>query len=169
MLFFKDFIKKIEKNDNIELKEKETFSLETKQKIGKFGIIIPILAIGSFFIYSGTTNKEKTHLAYIFIGAFVCFLGLKQLFTILSYNITIDTVNKAIKSKEINLKFINIESCTLCELGFRRAIKPTLEIIYYDLENKKRLQIPLIMTNKVRFVLCFKKLLGKKFFIKSEN
>lgn len=169
MLFFKDFVKKIENSDSINLKEIESFSLETRQKIGKFGIIFPILAIGSFFIYTGVLNEEKINLAFIIIGGLVYFLGFRLFYNMISYKITIDTVQKTMKSKEIDLKFMNIEKCTLTELAFRRAIKPSLEIIYYDKENKKKLQIPLMMTNKVRFVLYFKKLLGKKFFIKSEN
>ena len=169
MLFFKDFIKKIENSDDIDLKETENFGLETRQKIGKFGIIFPIIAIGTFFIYTGFINEEKINLAFILIGGLVYFLGFRLMYNVISYKITINTIQKTMKSKEIDLKFVNIEKCILTELAFRRAIKPSLEIIYYDKDTKKKLQIPLMMNNKVKFVLCFKKLLGKKFFIKSEN
>lgn len=168
MLFFKDFIRKVEEGNYNDLKDKENFSLESMQKLGILGISFPILAIGVFSIYSATRGV-KFNYAIIIIGALLCLLAFKQFSKLFSFTITIDKTKKLIKSKEINLKFINIDTCTLKEMAFKRGIRPVLDIIYYDKEVKKQLIIPLIMNKKVRFVQYFKKLLGKKFLIKEEN
>jgi|GEM_PF-239838 len=167
MLFFEDFIKKIEES-NGEFKDKEEFSLDSLQKLAILGIGLPILSMGIFQIYYATRGI-KINYTLIIIGVIICFLALKQLSKLSSFTITIDKANKLVKSREINLKFINIDSCTLKEMSFKRKIKPALDIVYYDNGTKRQLIIPLIMNKKVMFVQYFKKLLGKKFLIKTGN
>ena len=161
MLFFNDFVKKIE-NSNEKLKDKERFGLESTQKIGKLGIIIPVLAIAIYWTVLGILN-EPIKYSNIIVGIVILIMGLFQLRSFLSYGISIDRVNKTIKSKEIDLSCNDIQQCTLEEMGFKRGVRPALNILYKDKDLTKKLLIPLIMNKKERFVLYFKDMLADRF------
>lgn len=161
MLFYEDFVKKIENADKIQLKKIEKFSVEMKKLISGLGIGIPLILIGLLqgYLHKGEGLKPiPCILALVFI-----FLGLKQLKTTLLYKISINTENKTLIGEKLVLDLSVVESCTLKEAKLGKNLQVILDIIT---TNRRQIIIPLYMKNKERFVLVIKEILAEKFFIK---
>lgn len=162
MLFYEDFVKKIESEKNIEVKNMEKFSVELKRLVGGLGIGIPLLLAGIYQGYMATRGEDVKVFSTVFALIFL-FLGLKQLKTTLMYKINVDTVKKILAGEKLVLDLNVVESCTLKEAKMGKNLQVILDIIT---TNKRQIIIPLYMKNKERFVLVMKTLLNEKFFIK---
>lgn len=162
MLFYEDFVKKIESEKNIEVKNMEKFSVELKRLVGGLGIGIPLLLAGIYQGYMATLGDDVKVFSTVFALIFL-FLGLKQLKTTLMYKINVDTVKKILAGEKLVLDLNVVESCTLKEAKMGKNLQVILDIIT---TNKRQIIIPLYMKNKERFVLVMKTLLNEKFFIK---
>ena len=161
MLFFDDFIKKIE-NTKVNAKEVEKFRLDGKKTTLLLGTGIPLELIGLFEIYSGYTAGMKW--IYFVLGAICIYLGFKQMKLIFSYGITLNFKEDRIKGQGVDLSFDDIEKCTLKEsiVGRGNRLQVVVEIDTFD---RRRIIIPLMMGRKVYFVALLKDKLGKKFNI----
>ena len=161
MLFYEDFVKKIDSTDKIQLKKIENFSVEIKKLVSGLGIGVPLILIGLLQAYLSKGDELKilpSILALIFI-----FLGLKQLKTTLFYRISVDTENKTLVGEKLVLDLNVVESCTLKEAKLGKNLQVILDIIT---TNRRQIIIPLYMKYKERFVLVMKEILKEKFFIK---
>ena len=161
MLFYEDFVKKIDSTDKIQLKKFENFSVEVKKLVSGLGIGVPLILIGLLQAYLSKGTELRilpSILALVFI-----FLGLKQLKTTLFYRISIDTETKTLVGEKLVLDLTVVESCTLKEAKLGKNLQVILDIIT---TNRRQIIIPLYMKNKERFVLVMKEILKEKFFIK---
>ena len=161
MLFYEDFVKSINSKNNIDMKEKEKFSLEIKRLVSGMGIGIPLILAGLFQGYLATVEKVRV-IPGVFAICFL-FLGIKQLKTALSYKISIDTEKKILTGEKLVLPMDKIESCTLEERKMGKSLQVILDIITIE---REQIIVPLYMNNKEKFVLVMKSLLNEKFFIK---
>ncbi|MCI6152086.1 hypothetical protein [Fusobacterium perfoetens] len=160
MLFYEEFIKKIRKD--LEVSGKEKFSLELKRTVMWLGTGIPFLIAGLLQIYIYLSSKD---IKDIVVGFIFLFLSFKHIKLFLSYGIVLDFDRDMLKSKDVELKFENIESCELREevVGKRGKVQPVLDIITFD---RRKIIIPLMMTKQVRFVSLVASRLKARFIIK---
>jgi hypothetical protein len=161
MLFYDDFIKKI-RDVKIQLKDKYSYGLNIRKKIVWLGTGIPITLIGGFQMWM-LKNNGGSSTGYLFSLLMILF-GIYNIKMAFSYRITIDTVTKKLKNKQIE---IDLDKVKLVEL--RKMVAPKskkleacLDIITHD---KKQIILPLIMNNKVEFVAVIKEITGDKFEI----
>lgn len=161
MLFFDDFIKKIEKTE-VKPKEIEKFSLEAKKTALLLGTGIPLVLIGIFELYMAYAQGMK--IAYLLMGAIFLFLAFKQMKLVFSYKLILNFKTNKLTSQGLDLSFDDIESCTLKEavLGRGNRIQVVMEIMTND---KRKIIVPLIMGRKLYFARIMKDTLGKKFII----
>ncbi len=160
MLFYEDFIKNI--NSNIEIKGKENFSLELKKALLWLGTGIPFFLAGILELFIGYHNNSTRD--YI-IGVIFLFLSIKHIKLYLNYKITLDFDKDLLISKDIeNISLADISSCTLKEevLGSGKKVQRILRVITI---NKNEIIIPLMMSNKLKFVSLLKSRLQEKFII----
>lgn len=159
MLFYEEFIKNIK--TDLKVQGKEKFSLELKRTAMWLGTGIPFLIAGLLQIYIYLSSKD---IKDIVVGVIFLFLSFKHIKLFLSYGIVLDFDKDILKSKDVELKFKDIESCELREevVGKRGKVQPVLDIITFD---RRKIIIPLMMTKQVRFVSLVASRLKTKFVI----
>ncbi|WP_022819702.1 hypothetical protein [Fusobacterium russii] len=161
MLFYEDLIKQLEKNkdEEINLKKIEKFSLNSNKTIIGYGIALPLIAVGLYQIYSYTVYKKwfLLILGMIFLG-----LGLKQFKNIFTYSVLIDTEIGKIKSGKLDMLLSNVKSLMLKEMKAGKKFVPVIDMITLD---RKQVIIPLYMRDQIRFISVLRKILGNKFNI----
>lgn len=161
MFFYDDFIKKIEKT-KVEYKPIRKYGLENKKMIMWLGTGVPLILIGLLQGYIGYTKNFS--IPYIAIAALLLFLGLKHLKNILMYKVVLDCQNKKIIGQGLDLKFSDIDTCTLKEavVGKGSRLQVIIRIITID---KREIIIPLIMGKKIDFICALRDELKEKFSI----
>ncbi|NME35245.1 hypothetical protein [Fusobacterium sp. FSA-380-WT-3A] len=159
MLFYEEFIKNIK--TDLKVQGKEKFSLELKRTAMWLGTGIPFLIAGLLQIYIYLSSKD---IKDIVVGVIFLFLSFKHIKLFLSYGIVLDFDKDILKSKDVELKFKDVESCELREevVGKRGKVQPVLDIITFD---RRKIIIPLMMTKQVRFVSLVASRLKTKFVI----
>lgn len=159
MLFYEEFIKNIK--TNLELKGKEKFSLELKRTIMWLGTGIPFFIAGLLQIYIYLSSQKIKDIG---VGLIFLFLSFKHIKLFLSYGIILDFDKDILKSKNLELKFEEIEICELKEeaVGKKGKVQPVLDIITLD---KRKVIIPLLMRKQLRFVSLVASRLKRKFNI----
>lgn len=162
MLFYDEFIKKINENTSTTYKDIEKYSLELKRKIMWLGTGIPILLIGIYQVYAGIQNNNNV--INIIFGLIFFYIAFKHIKTVVNYKIQIDNKNKILIYENIILNFSEIKSCVLREgtIGKKGGYQIILDII--TTEDKQYL-LPLMMGKKINFVKNIKYNLEEKFKI----
>ena len=159
MLFYEYLVKKIEMGKIEDIKKIEKFGLNKARNILGYGIAIPLILFGLFEVYLYTIH-HKWYL--LLIGALFFAIGLKQVKTVFTYSIKVDTEAKNIKFKNLNLNFDDIESGTLKEMKLGKKVLPVIDMITKD---RKQVIIPLYMNKQERFILLVKEILAERFSI----
>ena len=159
MLFYEDLVRKIEEEKIENIEKIEKFKLNGTKSLVGYGIAIPLILIGLFEIYSYTIY-HKWYL--LLIGALFFALGLKQVKTVFTYSIKVDTEAKNIKFKNLNLNFDDVESGTLKEMKLGKKVLLVIDMITKD---RKQFIIPLYMNKQERFILLVKEILAERFSI----
>lgn len=159
MVFYEEFIKGVEEA-KFQLQEVETFSPEAKKLVSGLGVGIPLILISLFQLYMAKLDGSMVRVGF---GVIFLYIGFKQLKTILSYKVKVDTVNKKLTVMKMELDLNQVESCTLKEGRVGKNLETVLDIITLD---KRQFIVPLYMNKKIRFVYCIKNILGNKFVIK---
>ena len=160
MLFYEVLVKKIEMGKIEDIKKIEKFGLNKARNILGYGIAIPLILFGLFEVYLYTIH-HKWYL--LLIGAPFFAIGLKQVKTVFTYSIKVDTEAKNIKFKNLNLNFDDVESGTLKEMKLGKRVVTVIDMITND---RKQIVIPLFMAKQVRFILLIKEILAERFSIK---
>lgn len=158
MLFFDEFIKKIEMKE-VALSGKYSYSLEFKKKLNWLATGVPLILMG---IYQGYTGYQLNKMPYYIFAIVLIVLGLRHFKMAFSYKIEIDFDNGTLKNDKLDLKLADIESATLKRMvapGSKR-LQACIDVITVD---RKEIIIPLIMTNKVEFTAAIKKQLNRNF------
>lgn len=160
MLFYEEFIKKID--GNIEGSGIEKFGLDMKKTVIWLitGILFFIAGILELYI-SWKKNFAKTDLI---IGIAFLILSFRHVRMYLSYKITLDFNERKLKSKGVNFEFKKVKSCVLREqvIGKKKRMEVVLDIVT---EEGQEIIIPLMMNNKLRFASLMKNQFGRKFTI----
>ncbi|WP_319370299.1 hypothetical protein [uncultured Ilyobacter sp.] len=161
MIFFDDFIKKVEKKD-LPLDGKYSFGLEIKKIVVWLGTGIPLMLLGAYQFALGYTQEMKT--GYMILGVILFILGLGHLWLAFSYKISVDFQTNALKNKKIDISLDEIEKCTMSKIVAPggKKIQTCVEIITKD---KRKVVIPLIMRNKINFAALLRKKLVNRFEI----
>lgn len=160
MFFYEDFIKKLDKN--IQGQGVEKFTLEAKRAAVWIGTGIPFLAAGILELYiSYAKNFAKTDLV---AGIIFIILSMRHLKLYFSYKITLDFNEKKLKSKDVSFDFEDVKSCVLKEqaVGKKKKLEAVLDVITNE---GQQIIIPLMMSNKIRFVSLLRNQLGRRFTI----
>ena len=111
MVFYEEFIKGVEEA-KFQLQEVETFSPEVKKLVSGLGVGIPLILISLFQLYMAKLDGSMVRVGF---GVIFLYIGFKQLKTILSYKVKVDTVNKKLTVMKMELDLNQVESCTLKE------------------------------------------------------
>ncbi|WP_319202841.1 hypothetical protein [uncultured Ilyobacter sp.] len=161
MIFFDDFIKKVEKKD-LPLDGKYSFGLEIKKIVVWLGTGIPLMLLGAYQFALGYTQGMK--IGYIIFGVVLFILGLGHLWLAFSYKISVDFQKNSLKNKKVDIVLDEIENCTMSKMVAPggKKLQTCVEIITKD---KVKVIIPLIMRNKINFAALLRKKLGNKFEI----
>ena len=93
MLFYEVLVKKIEMGKIEDIKKIEKFGLNKARNILGYGIAIPLILFGLFEVYLYTIHHKWL---LLLIGAPFCAIGLKQVKTVFTYSIKVDTEAKNI-------------------------------------------------------------------------
>ncbi len=160
MIFYDDFVKKLNEPYTKTLKPIEYFTLEIRRKTSLYGTAIPLTLIALYQFYLGLANGTK--IVNIVFGLVFLYLAFKNFRTIYVYRLKLDTVNEIIYMEKQEIKFSDIKSCTLKEgsAGKVKKLLPQLDIITND---NKQYIILLMMNRKFDLVMFFKMRLGTKF------
>lgn len=162
MLFYDDFIKKIKESSECKFSDLEKFGLELRRKIIWLGTAVPLMLIGIYFAYVGYLHDFRViNMLFAIIFFYIAFTHIKK---IVQYKIIIDNQNNILTYDNVNIKFSEVEICTLKEgtIGKKGEYHILLDIITYD---KKQYIIPLMMNHKLNFVKNIKMKLESKFKI----
>lgn len=162
MLFYEEFLKKL-REANFKIEDKEVFNVEIKKMISSVGIGIALIAIGVFQLYM--TYLKQGNIGKGIFGAVLLFFAYRQFRVVFIYRMTIDTVNRILKSSKLTLNLDDVESCTLKEAKVGKHIETVVDIITIE---KKQVIIPFYMSKKVKFAYVLKKILGDRFTIKAK-
>ncbi|MGL4307557.1 hypothetical protein [Cetobacterium sp. SF1] len=159
MFFYEDFIKKVEKKE-VNPREIEKFHLEFKKMIIWLGTGVPLILIGGFQAYMG--YKDNMKISYFIFAIVFLFIGFKHLKMIFGYGVTLNLKEQKLLSKGVDLKFDEIDSCTVKEqvIGKGSKVQIVADIITKD---RRQIVIPLIMTRKVIFLAILRRELGNRF------
>lgn len=162
MLFYDEFLKKINAEKVVELKDLEIFKIEFKKKLVWLGTGIPIIMIGLYFAFVAYLNGYRA--INIIFSILLMYMGCKQVMTTFKYDIRIDNKEGKIIYEKMNIYFSEIESCTLREsiVGKKSDYQIILDIITKD---QKQYLIPLMMNKKIKFVANVREKLNQKFKI----
>lgn len=143
MIFYEDFVKKIEELEGEELSfaEIESFGLGKKKKIGGYGIALPLILIALVLFY----------------------FGIRQCRNMWAYRITLDTKEKHLLFQKMDIDLENLSSLQVREAKIGRKVIPVLDFITKD---KKQMILPMYMERQVFLVRILQKILGVRFSIK---
>ncbi|MGL6063617.1 MAG: hypothetical protein ACRC0S_00795 [Fusobacteriaceae bacterium] len=160
MVFYEDFIKKINLNPEKQFKSVEKFSLEFRKKIMWIGTGVPMLLIALYQLYEGYLNDYRV--INMLTGIIFFYIGFKHLKTVFSYKIKIDGISNNIYYEKIVINFDDIESCILKEakIGKKGLFQVVIDIVTKE---GKQFIIPLIMNRKLDFVKILNRKLKNKF------
>lgn len=161
MLFFEDFIKKIE-NTQVEIKGVKKYSLELKKVVMWLSTGIPLIMMGALQGYIGYTKDFS--IPYIAIGLLLIFLGGKHFKIVFSYKVILDMDNRKLYGQDLDLNLDDVESCVLKEAVIGRGSKVQV-IARIITKDKREIIVPLLMGNKIEFVACLKAMLKDRFTI----
>lgn len=161
MIFFDDFIKKVETKD-FPLEGKYSFGLEVKKIIVWLGTGIPLTLLGMYQMALAYTKGMK--MGYAVFGIILIILGIVHFWLAFSYRISIDFENNFLKNKKINVSLDEIDSCVMSKIVTPggKKLQTCIEIITND---KRKIIIPLIMGKKVKFAALLRKKFQEKFEI----
>ena len=159
MVFYEEFIKSIGES-KFQVQDIEIFSPEIKKLVSGLGVGIPLILISLFQLYMAKLDSSMVRISF---GVIFLYIGFRQIKTILSYKVKVDSLNKKLTVMKMELDLTQVESCTLKEGRVGKNLEVLLDIITLD---KKQFIVPLYMNKKVRFVYCIKNILGEKFLIK---
>lgn len=161
MIFFDDFVKKIEKRE-VALVGRHSFSLELKKKVVWLATGIPLLLMGIFQAYTGYAMGMKA--AYFIFAVILAGLGAYHFKMAFSYRVVVDFGAGTLKNDKLNLKLEDIESAVLKRMVApgSKKLQACIDVITVD---RKEIIIPLIMTKKVEFTALLKNYLGHKFSV----
>lgn len=159
MLFYDDFIKKIESKE-VALVGKYSYTLELKKKLMWLGTGVPLLLMGVFQAYTGT--QVANSIPYYLFAVVLAGLGVYHFKQAFSYRVTLDFDRNNLVNNKLDLHFNEIDSITLKRMVApgSKKLQACLDIITTD---RKEIIIPLIMTKKVEFVALLRKKLQGKF------
>lgn len=160
MLFFDDFIKKVEKKEVV-LSGKYSFGLEFKKKLTWLATGIPLILMG---LFQGYTGYQMEKIPYYIFALVLLGLGAYHFKMAFSYKIVIDFDKGTLKNDKLDLKLNEIDTATLKRMvapGSKR-LQACIDVITVD---RKEIIVPLIMTNKVEFTAVIRKQLREKFKI----
>lgn len=159
MVFYEEFIKSI-RESKFQVQDIEIFSPEIKKLVSGLGVGIPLILISLFQLYMAKLDSSMVRISF---GVIFLYIGFRQIKTIFSYKVKVDSLNKKLTVMKMELDLTQVESCTLKEGRVGKNLEVILDIITLD---KKQFIVPLYMNKKVRFVYCMKTILGEKFLIK---
>lgn len=161
MLFFDEFVKKIEKKD-IALVGKHTFGLELKKKIVWLGTGIPLILLGLFQAYTGYAMGMRT--AYFIFAVVLLGLGIYHFKMAFSYKVVVDFDSGTLKNQKLNLKLDEIDTATLKRMVApgSKKLQACIDVITTD---RREIIIPLVMGKKVDFAALMRKQLQEKFSV----
>ena len=160
MVFYEDFIKKV--NPNTKGEGKEKFGLDAKKAMIWLGTGIPFLIAGLLELYicfnNGFSKKD------LIIGLVFIFLSSRHIRMYATYKVTLDFDVKKLISKDITFSFDEVKSCVLKEqqLGRRKKLDTVIDVV---LDDGREVIIPLMMNKKLRFVNLIYNQLGRRFTI----
>ncbi|MGL5050541.1 MAG: hypothetical protein ACRC6A_00745 [Fusobacteriaceae bacterium] len=162
MIFYDEFIKKINADGIKNYKNVEKFGLEISRVIMWMGTGVPILLIAFYQIYIGYILGYK--IVNLGFGILFLLIGIKHLKNIFTYSIKIDRENKILYYEKVKIDLSELDSCTLSEgsLGKKGKFQIMLDIVTKE---KKQYIIPIMMTRKFDFVKIIKELSGSNFKI----
>lgn len=162
MLFFEDFIRKIEEMEKEKLvfREMEVFGLDQKKKIGGYGIAIPLFLIACYEIFVAIYTKQYYIIA---ISLLLFYFGFRQCKNMWLYKIFVNTKEQSFRFQKVEIDLKNIEILQLREAKLGRKVIPVLDFISKD---KKQMIIPMYMDKQIFLVRILQKLLGERFSIK---
>ncbi|MGL5122849.1 MAG: hypothetical protein ACRC6K_01590 [Fusobacteriaceae bacterium] len=162
MIFYEDFIKKINLNPEKQFKSVENFSLEFRKTMMWLGTGIPMLLIALYQLYEGYLNDYRV--INMLSGIIFFYIGFKHLKTVFKYKIKIDETSNNLYYEKVVIPFDNIETCILKEskIGKKGLFQIVIDIVTKD---GKQFIIPLIMNRKLDFVKILNKKLKNKFKI----
>ena len=162
MIFYEDFIKKIEEAqyEELQLEEIENFGLEKTKKRGGYGIAIPLMLIAAYEIFVAIFMKQY----YLILIALVLFyFGLRQCRNMWAYKVVVNTKEKHFFFQKLDLDLHKVEKIQLREAKIGKKVTVVLDFITIE---KKQVIIPMYMTNQLRLVRVLQNLVGSKFSIK---
>lgn len=162
MLFYDDFVKKVLEKKDEKYGDIESFGLEIKKKAVWLGTGIPIFLIGLYLGYVGYLNNYKV-INMLFALIFF-YIGYKHIKNVVNYEIKIDNINDIIIYEGIEVKFSEIESCTLKEGSVGKKAEYCIILDVVTKEGKQYI-LPLMMNNKLKFVRNIKNRVGDNFKI----
>ncbi|MGL4533921.1 MAG: hypothetical protein ACRCUA_02535 [Fusobacteriaceae bacterium] len=162
MIFYDEFIKKINADGIKKYKNIEKFGLEISKVIMWMGTGVPILLIAFYQIYIGYISGYK--IVNLGFGTLFLLIGIKHLKNIFTYSIKIDRENKILHYEKVKIDLSELDSCILSEgsLGKKGKFQIMLDIVTKE---KKQYIIPIMMTRKFDFVKIIKELSGSNFKI----
>lgn len=162
MIFFEDFIKKIEEAQKEELhfQEEEIFGLDKKKKLGGYGIAIPLFLIAIYEAFIAFYTAKYYLLAFSFL---LFYFAFRQCKNISAYRILLKTREQRFIFQNVDIDLKNTESLQLREARIGRKIIPVLDFISKD---KKQMIIPMYMEKQIFLIRILQKLLGEKVSIK---
>lgn len=161
MLFFDEFVKKIEKKD-MALVGRYSFGLELKKKVTWLATGIPLLLMGLFQAYTGYEMGNKA--AYYIFALVLAGLGIYHFKMAFSYRVIIDFDRGTLKNDKLNLKLEEIDTAVLKRMVApgSKKLQACIDVITVD---RKEIIIPLIMTKKADFTALLRKQLQGKFSV----
>ncbi len=161
MLFFDEFVKKIEKKD-MALVGRYSFGLEFKKKVTWLATGIPLLLMGLFQAYTGYEMGNKP--AYYIFAVVLAGLGIYHFKMAFSYRVIIDFDKGTLKNDKLNLKLEEIDTAVLKRMVApgSKKLQACIDVITVD---RKEIIIPLIMGKKADFAALLRKHLQGKFSV----
>lgn len=162
MIFYEDFVKKIEEleGEDLSFSEIESFGLGKKKKMGGYGIALPLIFIACYEIFVAFFLKQY----YLILIALVLFyFGIRQCRNMWTYRITLHTKEKHLLFQKMDIDLENLSSLQVREAKIGRKVIPVLDFITKD---KKQMILPMYMERQVFLVRILQKMLGARFSIK---
>lgn len=165
MIFYEDFIKKVKEKEMIMEEKEYSFRANFHRLITNFLIGLPLILIGCFEIYSISENGFSFRGILSFL---IMVYGIYIIYNAASYVIKLDSKEKMLKDKKIDIDLKGVKLCELKKMVAPKGKKIELCLAFYT-EDKREIILPLIMRKKLEFVVILKNLLGDKFEIIEEK
>lgn len=156
MVFYEDFIKKLDKATFL-IKEREVYHMEILKLLSIVVLFIVLGGLGIFQGYLGYTHKSIVRAIF---GVVLIAFAINQFKIIFKYKMVIDKNKMILRSGKVDINLNDIETCTLKEMKLGKHLRVVLDMV-----NNKREQfiIPFYMSNKLKFAYEMKQLMGEKF------